>query len=52
MTTGAMRSAAIRSAAEIPSRIGIFTSRMTRSGRSVVTCSTADSPSPASAMTE
>ena len=33
MTTGASRAAAIRSAAEMPSRRGIFTSRTTRSGR-------------------
>ena len=34
MTTGAIRAAAIRSAAAMPSRTGIFTSRITRSGRS------------------
>ena len=36
MTTGAIRSAAIRSAAEMPSSTGILTSRMTRSGRRAV----------------
>ena len=52
ITTGAIRSAAIRSAAEIPSSIGIFTSKMARSGLSAVTFSTAASPSAASATTE
>ena len=51
MTTGAIRSAAIRSAAEIPSSTGILTSKMARSGRSEVTFSMAVSPSPASATT-
>ena len=41
MTTGAIRSAAIRSAAEIPSSTGIFTSKMARSGLSAVTFSMA-----------
>ena len=52
ITTGAIRSAAIRSAAEIPSSTGIFTSKIARSGLSEITRSTAVSPSPASATTE
>ena len=47
MTTGAIRWPAIRSAAAMPSSRGIFTSRMTRSGRSSSASSTACSPSPA-----
>ena len=52
MITGATRSPAMRSAAEMPSRIGIFTSRITRSGRSSVASLTAFSPSPASPTTQ
>ena len=47
MTTGAIRSRAIRSAAAMPSRTGIFTSRITRSGRCSSASSTARSPSAA-----
>ncbi|KQX28060.1 hypothetical protein ASD29_22935 [Streptomyces sp. Root1295] len=50
--TGAMDSSAIFSAAEIPSRTGIFTSRMTRSGLCSRASSTACCPSPASPTTE
>jgi len=46
------RDAAICSAAEIPSSTGIFTSKIARSGRRLITRSTAASPSPASATTE
>ena len=41
ITTGAIRCAAIRSAAAIPSSTGILTSRMTRSGRSSSASATA-----------
>jgi len=51
MTTGAIRAVAIFSAAEMPSNPGIFTSRMTRSGRCCSARSTAAFPSPASATT-
>ena len=47
MTTGAIRLPAIASAAAIPSRTGIFTSRITRSGRSSSASSIALAPSPA-----
>ncbi|CAM5260972.1 hypothetical protein SCALM49S_07233 [Streptomyces californicus] len=52
MRTGAMDSPAIFSAAEMPSRTGIFTSRMTRSGRCSRASSTARCPSPASPTTK
>lgn len=52
ISTGAMDSSAIFSAAEMPSRTGIFTSRMTRSGRCSRASSTALAPSPASPTTE
>ena len=45
-------SAAERIAAEIPSSTGIFTSKIARSGRRLVTRSMAASPSAASATTE
>ena len=51
ITTGATRSPAIRSAAEIPSRTGIFTSRITRSGPCSVASETAVCPSPVSPTT-
>ena len=47
MTTGAIRPAAIRSAAAMPSSTGIFTSRITRSGRSSSASSIARAPSAA-----
>lgn len=52
INTGAMDSSAIFSAAEMPSILGIFTSRITRSGRCSRASSTASSPSPASPTTE
>ncbi len=51
ISTGAMDSSAIFSAAEMPSSLGIFTSRITRSGRCSRASSTARSPSPASPTT-
>ena len=51
ISTGAMDSSAIFSAAEMPSSLGIFTSRITRSGRCSRASSTACSPSPASPTT-
>src|SRR6478609_9423424 len=50
-TTGAMWSLLSFSAAEMPSSWGIFTSMITRSGRSSVARATAVSPSPASPTT-
>ena len=47
ITTGAIRSAAMASAAAMPSSTGIFTSRITRSGRSSRASSMARWPSPA-----
>jgi hypothetical protein len=51
MTTGATRSSTMVAAASIPSIFGIFTSMMTRSGRSSRACATACSPSAASPAT-
>ena len=51
MTTGAIRSPTIDAAAAMPSTFGIFTSMITRSGRSERASSIACSPSAASPAT-